>query len=207
MDFTIKDLVGFDLKRKTIGIIGGGRIGMNVAKIAHGFGMNVLVYDKFRNNFYTDILDFKYVDELDEIYKCSDIISLHLPFTPKTRHTIDKSAVKKMKKGVVLLNTARGALVDTDALIYGLEKGIIGYAGLDVLEEEEYITHPHSFGNKHNPTPSLITKNRAIIAHPRVLFTPHNAFNTKEALERIESVTIENIKSHLRGQTINQVKP
>lgn len=207
MNFKIKDLVGFDLKNKTIGIIGGGRIGMNVAKIAHGFGMDVIVYDKFQNNFYTEILDFKYADNLEEIYKKADIISLHLPYMAQTRHTIDMKAVKKMKKGVILLNTARGALVDTDALVYGLQKGIIAKAGLDVLEEEEYITHPHSFDNKHPDKQSLIAKNKALIANPNVLYTPHNAFNTREALERIEAVNLENIKSFMRGHVINQVKP
>ena len=205
-DFTIKDLVGFDLKRKTIGIVGGGRIGMNVAKIAHGFGMRVLVYDKFHNNFYTDILDFEYA-ELDRIYKESDIITLHVPFTPQTRHLIDKRAVKQMKRGVIILNTARGALIDTDALLYGLDNGIIAKAGLDVLEEEEYLTHPHSFSPHDAGKRALLQKNLKLIEHPNIIYTPHNAFNTKEALERIEAVTLGNIQAFLRGRVENQVKP
>ncbi len=205
MDFTIKDLVGFDLKRKTLGILGGGKIGMNVAKIAHGFGMKVFVYDKMQNNFYTDILDFEYAS-LDRIYAESDIITLHLPYLAQTHHIIDKKAIHKMKHGVILLNAARGALIDTEALLDGLESGRIAKAGLDVLEEEEFLTHPQSFDARHPKQATLLVMNRKIIAHPNVIFTPHNAFNTNEALQRIEATTLENIKSFLRGKTINQVK-
>jgi len=206
MDFTIKDLVGFDLKKKTIGVVGGGKIGMNVAKIAHGFGMKVFVYDKMQNNFYTDILDFEYVD-LERIYAESDIITLHLPYLAQTHHIIDRKAIRKMKKGVILLNAARGALIETDALLYGLESGRIAKAGLDVLEEEEFLTHPHSFDARHPKQATLLVQNRKIIEHPNVLYTPHNAFNTQEALERIETTNVENIKSFLRGKVTNQVKP
>jgi D-lactate dehydrogenase len=206
MNFTIKDFVGFDLKGKVLGIIGGGRIGMNVVKIAQGFGMKIMVYDKVQNSFYAELLNFEYV-ELNRIYKESDIISLHIPYLAQTHHMIDLTAVKKMKRGVVLLNTSRGALVDTDALIYGLNKGIISKAGLDVLEEEEFLTHPESFNASRDSQASTLAKNRKIISNPNVLYTPHSAFNTVEALHRIEETTLENIRSFFHGKIVNQVKP
>jgi D-lactate dehydrogenase len=137
-NYSIEGLKGFDLKNKTIGVIGAGKIGLNVIKIAKGFDMNVLAYDAYPNNFMADILDFQYV-ELNEIFKKSDIISLHTPYNENTHHLINKKNINLIKKGAILINTARGGIVQTEALIEALDKKIILGAGLDVLEGEELI--------------------------------------------------------------------
>jgi len=197
-NYNLSGLTGFDLKGKTIGIVGGGKIGMNSVKIARGFGMKVLVYDVRHDPFLQQILDFTYVD-LHTLLKESDIVSLHAPYMPATHHLINMHTVKLLKKGVTLLNTSRGGLVETDALYYGLTKGIIARAGLDVLEEEELLF------NHHTETP-IVKKNREIIKMDNVLYTPHLAFDSKEALERIMFTTIENVTQFLNGNPVNKVK-
>ncbi|MFP4400347.1 MAG: NAD(P)-dependent oxidoreductase [Candidatus Woesearchaeota archaeon] len=194
-DFSIAGLTGFDLKGKTIGVVGGGHIGMHVARIAKGFGTKVLVYDINRQNFLSEIIGFEYAD-LDDLLKQSDIISLHVPYNKYTHHIIDKKKIKLMKKGAILINTARGQLIDTDALLDALDSGTIGGAGLDVLEGEELIKEEKEL--LHNPEKldvwRTIVRNQRILKMDNVVFTPHNAFNSKEALLRILDTTIENIE-------------
>lgn len=194
-DFSIKGLKGFDLNSKTIGIIGGGKIGMHVARMTRAFGMKVLVYDINHNNFLSEVLDFTYTD-LDLLLNKSDIISLHVPHNEKTHHMINKSNLKKIKKGAILINTSRGQLVDTDALLYALEKNIISGAGLDVIEGEELIKEEEELIHN-NVNPSKIKnlfRAHKIFKMENVVFTPHNAFNSKEALIRILDVTIKNLR-------------
>lgn len=124
-DFSIEGLTGFDLKEKTIGIIGGGNIGMHVARMARGFQMNVLVYDINKNNALAKRIGFKYAG-IDELLRKSDIISLHVPYNKFTNHMINKEKLNLVKKGAILINTARGGVVDTDAMLWALEKGILG---------------------------------------------------------------------------------
>ncbi|MFT7616174.1 MAG: D-lactate dehydrogenase [Candidatus Woesearchaeota archaeon] len=203
LDYNHEDLTGFDLKGKTLGVIGGGHIGMHVVRMAKAFGMRVLVYDVYHQQFLSEVLEFEYA-ELKTIFKESDIITLHAPYNKHTHHIIDKKAVNQMKKGVVLINTSRGGLVSNTAIAYGLEKGIIQKAGLDVLEHEEVLL------SKQKAKLSTTQKKQLVVAgticgDERVLFTPHNAFNSIEAKKRIIDTTLDNIQSCLKGKTTNTI--
>lgn len=205
-DFSIEGLTGFDLKGKTMGIVGGGHIGMHVARMARGFGMNVLVYDIHKQGFLAEVIGFKYAP-LDELLKNSDIISLHVPYNKHTHHIINKDNIKKIKKGAILINTARGGVVDTNALLYALEKGILAGAGLDVIEGEELIKEEHQLLHRtRNPEKwRTMVRNHRIFKMENVVFTPHNAFNSREALERILETTARNIIAFLSKNTQNTV--
>ena len=197
----------FDLKGKTIGIVGGGRIGMNMVRIAHGFQMNVLVYDMRKDPQLAKDLGFDYAD-LHDLLARSDIISLHVPYNPQTHHLINTESLQHMKKGAYLINTARGGVVDTDALLQGLDEGVIAGAGLDVLEGECDIQEEKQLLTKHfQQTCNLKTvlQDHAIMKHPKVIVTPHNAFNSHEALVRIMDTTIANIKAFAEGRVENSV--
>ncbi len=187
---------GFDLKGKTIGIIGTGSIGRQAIRIANGFQMKVIAYDKFPKKALEKELNFKYVN-LNDLIKESDIISLHIPLLKETKGIINMSRVKKMKKGVIIINTARGGLIQGDALLYGLENKIISYAGLDVLESEHKIMQLMKLEQIEDLSKEelqTLIKDYNILKHPRVIFTPHNAFNTLEANQRILLKTIENLE-------------
>ncbi len=149
-DFSLKGLRGFDLKGKTIGIVGCGNIGRHVARIAKGFKMKILVYDVCKDMKFAKQIGFKYVD-LNILLKKSDIITLHVPLLPATKHMINKDNIKLIKKGAILINTARGGVVDTTALIKALDKGILSAAALDVLEEEELIKEEKQLLSKKFP--------------------------------------------------------
>jgi D-lactate dehydrogenase len=206
-EFSIEGLTGFDLKGKTIGIIGGGHIGMHVARIAKGFEMNVLVYDMHQDKKISKELDFRYVS-LDNLLKNSDIITLHIPHNKETHHLIDKQKIKKMKNTAILINTARGGIVDTAALFYALENKQLGGAGLDVIEgedlikEEKQMLHEKANAEKWR----TIIRDHKIFRMENVVFTTHNAFNSKEALIRILDTTIENINRFLDKNCKNIVK-
>ncbi len=202
--FSPKGLRGMDLKGKTIGVLGVGNIGRNVIRIAHGFGMNILAYDIYKDKDLEHQLGFKYVD-LDTLLSNSDIISIHLPLTQETRHLINMSNINKLKKGVIIINTARGAIIDSNALLYGLDTGIIQAAGLDVLEGEKEIKEEAELLKKGKINYKLLAMDYILIHHPKVIVTPHNAFNTKEAVERIVLTTIDNIKGFLNHRPINRV--
>lgn len=207
-DFSIEGLKGFDLNGKTLGVIGTGRIGMHVIRIAKGFGMHVLAFDVYKNVFLSDVLHFKYA-ELDELLAQSDIISLHMPYMESTHHIINDETIHKMKPGVLLINTARGGLVDNDALIRGLDEKIIGGAGLDVLDGEELIREEKQL--LHNTEQSSeklekLLKNHLILSQDNIVFTPHIAFYSQEALERILDSTMASIESFETGTILNEVK-
>lgn len=203
-DFSIEGLTGFDIKGKTLGVIGAGHIGLNVIKIAKGFGMEVLAYDLNKQNFLAEVLNFKYA-ELDELLAKSDIISIHAPYNPHTHHLINKKNIAKIKKGAILINTARGAIVDTDALLEALDKGILNGAGIDVIEGEELIKEEKELLHQKTNIKKLklLAKDKLILKNEKVVFTPHNAFNSKEALLRILDTTIENINSFTKSKTQN----
>jgi len=206
--FSPEGLKGFDLKGKTIGIVGLGRIGVHTARIAKGFEMDILAYDKFPKEEVIKDYGVKYVT-LDELLAQSDIISMHAPYMPETHHMISLANVGKIKKGAYLINTARGGLVETAALIRGLQDGNLAGAGLDVLEEENFMIDELSLlNNPHPDAESLktILENHYLIDHPRVIITPHNAFNTQEAIERIIVTTVENMKGFVAGAIVNQVR-
>jgi D-lactate dehydrogenase len=205
--FNQDGLVGFDLQGKTLGLIGTGRISYNVARMANGFDMKILGYDLYPNKEF-EKLGLKYVS-LDELLKNSDIVSLHVPFNKHTEHLIDRKRIKLMKKGAVIINTARGGLIDTLALSDALGSEKIAGAGLDVLEEEQCIMHEdellrEKFRKSCNVRTML--ENYIMMKRDNVVITPHNAFNSQEALQRIIDTTIENVVAFSKGKSQNVVK-
>lgn len=194
--FTTEGLMGFDLKGKTIGIIGGGRIGLHVARMARSFGMHVRVYDINQDEFLAELINFKYVS-LDELLETSDIISLHVPYNKHTAHMINKESISKMKDGVVIINTARGGLINNSDLIAGLDNGKIYGAGLDVLEGEEFLFEENIFNSPVENAAKVIVESKILTEKPNVVITPHNAFNSVEAVYRIIDTTVDNILSVL----------
>lgn len=205
--FDHQEIRGVDLYGKTLGIIGLGKIGQNVLRIANGFGMNVMVYNHSQNPDLLKEYSFTY-EKIDTVIQNSDIVSLHLPLTDETKHIINKGNITKFKKGSYLVNTARGGLIETEALIYGLDQGIIEGVGLDVLEEEKELNEEVAILTsdfKRGVDLKTLVFNHILINHPKVLITPHNAFNSKEALMRITNTTLDNIKSFLENSAINVV--
>jgi D-lactate dehydrogenase len=205
-DFSIEGLTGFDLKGKTLGIVGGGRIGMHVARIARAFGMHVRVFDIRQDAFMADVLDFRYLP-LDELLSVSDIVTLHVPHNRFTYHLINKESIRKMKKGAILVNTSRGVIVDTEALYEALRSGRLGGAGLDVIEGEELIGEEKELlqYKKQSEKWKTIVRDHSIFRMDNVVFTPHNAFNSREALVRILETTAENIRAFSASQPKNLV--
>ncbi len=204
----INKYMGFDLFGKTIGIIGTGAIGFHTARIANGFGMKILAYDLYPKDEIKAMENAKYV-ELDELYANSDIISLHAPATKENFHMLSEDAFNKMKQGVVIINTARGDLIDTTALYQNLLNGKVGGAGLDVLEfenffitDDAYTKNPSDF-HKNEMFSSLI--NMKIMQLENVIITPHIAFNSIDAIHRILDITTNNLKSFENGEIINSV--
>ena len=201
-NFSIDGLLGFELYGKNIGIIGTGNIGSNIARIMKGFGANVLAYDPISNPDCIRI-GIKYFT-LGELFEQSDIISLHLPLTHDTHHIINKDALDQMKKGAMLINTSRGGLVDTSAVIEALKSGKVGYLGLDVYEEEEELFFEDLSG--HILQDDTFAR---LLTFPNVVITGHQAFFTKEALKDIAETTIANIISfehHGKVMPENEVK-
>ena len=192
--FTTDGLQGFDLKDKTIGIIGGGRIGLHVARIAKSFGMHVRVYDIHQDTFLAELINFKYVS-LEELLKTSDIVSLHVPLNKYTEHIINEDSLKLFKKGALLINTARGGLVDTDALLKALDNKTLSGAGLDVIEGEELLVEENIFNSPIEKAAKLIVASKKLLDNENVVLTPHNAFNSIEAVNRIIDTTIDNLKN------------
>lgn len=205
--FSLEGLRGFDLKGKTIGIIGTGRIGRESIAIAKGFGMNVLAYDVVPNLPLASTLGFRYVS-LAELLGNSDVISLHCPLTKETEHLLNATTIPQIKKGAYLINTARGGLIETAALVAALHDGTLAGAAMDVFEEEGGTENEFGF-MKSNAAPrealAIILENDILMKMPNVLMTPHNAFNSKEALMRILQTTIDNLKGFASGHSVNLV--
>ncbi len=202
----LAELTGFDLQGKTIGVIGAGHIGLHVIRIARGFGMRVLAYDVRSDPFLADLLGFAYVS-MDQLLAESDIVTLHCPLTEKTKHLMGRAQIGRIKRGALLINTSRGGLVDTDALVGALESGRLGGAGLDVLEGEELIKEDKQLLAQPVDVERLRTavRNRVLLARDDVVFTPHNAFNSREALVRILEVTLANLEAYRAGQPVHKV--
>ena len=200
-DFSIVGLKGFDLAGKTLGVIGTGRIGKHVIRIARGFEMNVLAHTHNPDDFLAEQMDFKYVG-LNELLKKSDIITIHVPYCEENFHLIDKNKISMMKKGVILINTARGELVDTESLIEGLETGKVGGAGLDVLEGEKFLREEKEFLYKPEKRKELqqIVENHELLSFDNVVYTPHIAFYSQEALVRIIETTVQYILDFGKGK-------
>ena len=224
--FSYAALRGFQLRGKTLGVIGAGRIGVRVLHLARGFGMRTLACDIAPRPHVAHRLHFRYV-ELPELLRRSDIITLHTPLTPATYHLLDAGAFAQCRQGVIIINTARGGLIDTDALRDALDRGIVAGAGLDVLEDErvfrgdctrivsgQIVDRLHGLFRPAEPrlgdTERLkeiagLLHNERLLSRPNVIFTPHIAFNSAEAIERINRTTADNIKAFLRGRPINLV--
>ena len=205
-DFSLRGLEGFDLKGKTIGVVGAGSIGLHVIRIAKGFGMEALAYDVKQNRLIAEVLGFQYAP-LDELLSRADVITLHAPYTPATHHLINRETLAKAKPGALLINTARGGLVDTDALLWALDEGIIGGAGLDVLEGEELIVEERQLLDQPQAEDKLrmLLRHHILLRRDNVVITPHTAFYSREALLRIVDTTIDNIRSFAAGSPQNLV--
>ncbi len=201
--FSHAGLRGFDLAGKTIGVIGTGHIGAHVIRMAQGFAMKVVAFDAYPNEDLSHTLNFTYLP-LPELLATSDIITLHVPYNPHTHHLINKENIGSIKKGAYLINTARGAVVETDALVEALKSGVLAGAALDVLEEEDDMGAEVS-PQASNETMKTVLENHYLINHPRVIVTPHTAFNTTEAVTRILDTTIENIRHFAAGAPTNVV--
>jgi D-lactate dehydrogenase len=194
-NFSLDGLLGFDLHGKTVGVVGTGQIGQVVIRILHGFGCRVLAYDLYPNpDLEAEGLEYC---SLEELFSRSDILTLHCPLTPETYHMINEDAISKMKTGVMLINTSRGALLDTVAVIEGLKTGKIQYLGLDVYEEEEdlffedlsdQMLHDDVFAR--------------LLTMPNVVITGHQAFFTVNALEKIAETTLHNLTAFEQGQPL-----
>ena len=190
-NFSLNGLTGFDLHGKTVGVIGTGKIGRIFIDICRGFGMRVIAYDVFP----AKDSGIDYVS-LEDLFRESDIISLHCPLTESTQHLIDENAIRQMKKGVVILNTSRGGLIDAEALLAGIKDRKIGAACLDVYEEEADIFFEDRSGHILND--ELLSR---LISMPNVIVTSHQAFLTEEALNNIAETTVNNIRSYFNGGT------
>ncbi len=207
MKFNHDELMGFDLKGKTLGIVGMGHIGQYSAKYGNGFGMRVLASDPNQDPALAKKFGFEYADSLEDMLSQSDVITIHAPYNEHTHHLINMENVKKIKKGAILVNTARGGLVETEALIWALDNGILRGAGLDVLEgepemKEEWEKITESYDKEQLKT---IIMNHALIERDDVIVTPHNAFNTREAIDRILETTQSNIRNFIDGNPENVV--
>ena len=193
-NFSLDGLLGFDLCRATIGIVGTGKIGSCVARIAAGFGSNVLLHDKLEA---PELAQYGAYCSPEQLFACSDIVTLHCPLTPETHHLVDSEVISTMQPGVMLINTSRGGLVDTRAIIRGLKSKKIGALGLDVYEEEaDLFFVDHSESILQDDTFSRL------LTFPNVLITSHQAFFTREALEEIACTTANSIHLWTRGKTL-----
>lgn len=201
-DINLPLYTGIDLAGKTMGVIGTGSIGRHMIQLAQGFGMDVLAYDLYPA---PDLKKF-YVSSLQELYQKSDIISLNVPSTPENYHLLNKEAFSCMKKGVYIINTARGDLIDARALYQAIRHGKVAGAGLDVMENEDFLVHDEAETSSNlNNSDFLLTSaiNLKLLQLSNVIATPHIAFNSYDAIQRINATTCENIRSFLAGKPIN----
>jgi D-lactate dehydrogenase len=207
--FSLEGLQGEELFNKTLGVIGTGKIGQEVIKIAKGFSMKVIAYDKYPQEELAQKLGFEYVNLEDSLAQ-SDVVSLHVPYTKETHHLINKDNILKIKPGAYIINTARGGVIETDALYQALKKNHLAGAALDVLEEEGDLKEEQRMLSEKQdiPTEKLKTllANHIFIDLDNVIISPHNAFNTKEALENILMTTMENINGYLNNELKNLIK-
>jgi len=201
-----RELRGFDLRGKTLGVVGAGNIGLHVIRMAKSFGLRVLVFDMQHRQTLADLLEFEYTT-MDTLLRDSDIISLHCPANAATRRMINRDTLGKMKRGVILINTARGELVDTAALLEALQSGQLGGAGLDVFEGEALVREEAQILSRSYDREQLESAihTHQLLKRDDVIVTPHNGFNSREAVERILDTTIENIHAFLAGKGQNTV--
>ena len=207
-DYSLDGLKGFDLQGKTLGVIGAGRIGLHAIRIGRGFGMDVLAFDCCPNEFLSQTMAFSYTKDLNELLNKSDVITVHVPNLPETKHLINKDNIKQIKKGAILINTARGEVIETEALIEALDQEILKGVGLDVLENEALVLEEHRLAD-HQPSSDQLAelaKDHVLLRRDNVIYTPHMAFYSQEAIDRITHCTIENLVAFAAGKKINLVK-
>lgn len=204
--FDYRGLTGWDVMGRTLGIVGTGKIGAHVARIAHGLGMRIIAYDMKPNTELAEKYGVEYVS-LPQLLHASDVVTLHCPLVEQNKHLLGKEEIGQMKRGSVLINTARGGLVDTRALLDALEDGRISQAGIDVLEDEELLQEEREFFSPYFQLADYQTAmaDHALMRHPNVIVTPHNAFNSREALENILSTTVKNIEGLAESDPVNVV--
>ncbi len=206
--FSTENLMGQDLKGKVLGVVGTGHIGEHVVRMAKGFEMQIKAYDPHPKAELTNKYQVEYLD-LDRLLETADIITLHMPYLPATHHIINAEKFQLFKPGAILINTSRGGLVETSALITALKTGQVAGAGLDVLEEEGMLVHEDAlWQNAHPNANALMTilADHELMHMENVIITPHNAFNSKQAVERILDTTVENITAFIAGHPINVIK-
>lgn len=206
-DFSLEGLEGWDIKGKTLGVVGAGGIGSHVIKIAKGFGMNVIAFDVRQNHFMEEVLGFTYAP-LDELLRKSDIITLHCPYNKATHHLISMSNIDLVKKGALFINTARASIIQPEALHYALETGIFGGAGLDVFEGEDLVKEENQMLTRNVSVEHLkaVLEKNILLNRENVIITPHIAFDSVEAVERILQTTVDNIVAYSSGSPTNVVK-
>lgn len=205
--FTYEGLQGVDLMDKTLGIVGGGHIGLHMAQMANGFGMKVLVYDIKQDPALASEYTFTYEMDLNALLRQSDVVSLHLPLNEHTMHIMNDETFQHMKQGSYLINTARGGLIDTNALVKAIHSGKVAGVGLDVLEGEEFLRDELKFLAEEHTEEEMrsVLEDHILVELPNVLVTPHNAFNTKEAHFRNLQTSVENIQAFINGSPQNVV--
>ncbi len=206
-EFSYDGLQGFDLRDKTLGVVGTGRIGRHMIDMGQGFAMKVVGYDPFPDKKLAKAKDMPYAS-LDDLLKQSDVVSIHVPYMKETHHLINEKNLPLMKTTALLINVSRGGLVDTNALLQAIKTGKLGGTAMDVLEEEGAIKDEMGFLQYGHPTADslkTILEDHELMRLPNVLVTPHMAFNTQEGVERIMTTTIQNIAAFLAGKPINVV--
>ena len=206
--FEFEGLLGIDLKGKTLGVVGTGRIGRNVAHIGgEGFGMKVLAFDVMKNEDWAKECGVQYVP-IEKLYAESDIITFHVPLLKETTRMLNRKNIAKVKKGAIIINTARGAVIETQALVDGLKKGILSGVGLDVLENECAMKEAHATlpDAKEVCLPKEVEAEMELLKNPRAYVTPHSAFYSREAVQRILDTTTDNIAAFLAKKPANLVK-
>lgn len=222
--FSREQLQGFDLRGRTLGVIGAGRVGLHVIRIASGFGMKVLAYDDRPHPFFGELLDYRYVT-LEELLRSSDVLTLHVPLTPATRDLINKDTLALCRPGVFIINTARGGLINTADVIEALDRNHVAGLGLDVMEDErvfqggmtsvvgeKIVERLRSSGSgSREPSRgrlvefSRLVENSQLLHRSDVILTPHVAYNSAEANERLRTITIENISCYLEGKPLKHL--
>ncbi len=207
-DLSIEGLVGFDLHGKTLGVVGAGRIGLHVIRMGRAMNMRVLAFDARPQGLLAEVLGFEYAS-LEDLLKQSDVVSLHVPLLPATRRMIDAEKFALMKPSAILVNTSRGAVVDSVALLEALNEGRIAGAALDVLEGEEVFNEDHVLLHSDKASVDdlrLAVEGYQLMHHPRCIVTGHIGFYSREALQRILLTTIDNIGAFVQGQPVNLVQ-
>ncbi|MFO7947657.1 MAG: NAD(P)-dependent oxidoreductase [Armatimonadota bacterium] len=205
-DFSVDGLLGFDLYGKTLGVIGAGRIGLHVIRMGNAMNMRVIAHDVNEESLFSEVLNFEYVD-LDTVLREADILTIHVPLIPATHHLLDAEKLSKMKDGVLIVNTSRGGVIDSNALLDALNDGPVAGVALDVLEGEQVFNEDRVLAREEVSPDELRLAVEAyqLIHHPKVIVTPHIAFYSEEALERIVDTSYENIQHFLDDCPSNTV--